>query len=128
MRKKKLLNGIMLLLAVIMIVSGIQLWRVLRDYHQGEQTYDALTRYITLPEAGQESEIENGDTGTQTLTERDSMAETAEPVEEGPQVDFDALKAICPDVVGWILIEGTDINYPIVQGKDNNQYLRRMID
>lgn len=125
MRRKKLLNGIMLLLAVIMIVSGIQLWRVLRDYHQGEQTYDSLTQYITLPESGQDSEAGDESNDTQTLTERDSMVETAE---EGPQVDFDALRAICPDVVGWILIEGTDINYPIVQGKDNNQYLRRMID
>ncbi len=37
--------------------------------------------------------------------------------------DFDALKAINPDVVGWIMIEGTNIDYPIVHSKDNDEYL-----
>ena len=28
-----------------------------------------------------------------------------------------------PDVVGWIEIEGTNINYPVLQGTDNNYYM-----
>ena len=28
------------------------------------------------------------------------------------------------DTVGWIKIEGTNINYPVVQGKDNDYYLK----
>ena len=28
-----------------------------------------------------------------------------------------------PDFVGWITIKDTNINYPVVQGKDNDQYL-----
>lgn len=32
-------------------------------------------------------------------------------------VDFDTLKSVNPDVVGWIYIEALDnINYPVVQG------------
>ena len=34
-----------------------------------------------------------------------------------------SLAQINPDVYGWISIAGTDINYPIVQGKDNDYYL-----
>ena len=33
------------------------------------------------------------------------------------------LKAKYPDMVGWIKIEGTDIDFPVVQGKDNDFYL-----
>ena len=35
-------------------------------------------------------------------------------------IDFDALKKINPDVVSWITIPGTNIDYPLLQGKDNN--------
>ena len=35
------------------------------------------------------------------------------------------LMAINPDVCGWITIEGTNIDYPIVRGKDNQEYLKK---
>jgi len=43
-------------------------------------------------------------------------------------VDFDALKAKNDDVVGWIYLPDSPINYPVLQGEDNNQYLRRLLD
>lgn len=38
-------------------------------------------------------------------------------------VDWDALLAANPDTVGWLYVPGTVINYPVVQGKDNDHYL-----
>lgn len=38
-------------------------------------------------------------------------------------IDWDALKAVNPDVVGWISIPNTHINYPVVQTTDNDYYL-----
>lgn len=38
-------------------------------------------------------------------------------------VNFDNLKKINSDVVGWIKVNGTYINYPFVQSKDNKYYL-----
>ena len=38
-------------------------------------------------------------------------------------VDFAALKAVNEDVSGWIYCEGTEINYPVVQGPSNDTYL-----
>ena len=43
-------------------------------------------------------------------------------------VDFDALKKLNPDVVGWIYQKDTIINYPIMHGKDNDQYLHSDIN
>ncbi len=38
-------------------------------------------------------------------------------------VDFDSLLKTNKDTVGWISVNGTNINYPIVQTKDNKYYL-----
>ena len=37
-------------------------------------------------------------------------------------VDFDKLKKTNSDTVGWINVSGTNINYPVVQTKDNTYY------
>lgn len=38
---------------------------------------------------------------------------------------FDSLLQINSDIVGWLEIEGTNINYPILQAEDNEYYLER---
>ena len=43
-------------------------------------------------------------------------------------MDFSAIRSRCPDAVGWIRIEGTAIDYPIVQGTDNDYYLHHLAD
>lgn len=45
-----------------------------------------------------------------------------------PQPNFDELAAINPDVVGWIYIPGTNINYPVVQTSDNTTYLDHLFN
>lgn len=44
------------------------------------------------------------------------------------ELDLQALREVNPDVVGWILIPDTVINYPLMQGEDNNYYLERTWD
>ncbi len=41
-------------------------------------------------------------------------------------VDFKELTNNSKDAIGWIYSEGTNINYPIVQGKDNEHYLSHL--
>ena len=43
-------------------------------------------------------------------------------------VDFKELKEINSDTVGWIQLNGTNINYPFVQTTDNEYYLTRSFD
>ncbi|MCL2217754.1 MAG: class B sortase [Defluviitaleaceae bacterium] len=47
--------------------------------------------------------------------------------EEVEVVQFDALsaemRAINPDYVGWLRIDGTYVDYPVVRGEDNKRYL-----
>ena len=43
-------------------------------------------------------------------------------------IDFDSLKEQCEDVIGWIEIPGTKVNYVVVQGGDNDYYLHHDIN
>lgn len=41
-----------------------------------------------------------------------------------PEVDWAGLKAINDEVVGWLYVPGTTINYAVYQADDNERYLR----
>jgi sortase B len=43
-------------------------------------------------------------------------------------INWEALRGINPDIVGWVVIPGTRINYPIVQASDNEFYLHHLFD
>ena len=43
-------------------------------------------------------------------------------------VDFKELKERNNDTVAWIQVGGTNINYPVVQAKDNSYYLKHSFD
>ena len=45
-----------------------------------------------------------------------------------PFMDFDETRGVFPDLVAWIQSAGTVINYPVVQGRDNDYYLSRLPD
>lgn len=52
----------------------------------------------------------------------ESNTETPKPVNENI-AKVKSLKMEYPDVVGWLEIGGTNINYPVMQGKDNSYYM-----
>lgn len=43
-------------------------------------------------------------------------------------IDWDRLSMINEDIIGWIKIEDTNINYPILQDNDNLKYLKHSYD
>jgi sortase B len=48
--------------------------------------------------------------------------------EKGFVIDWDALLKRNPDVIAWVKIPDTNIDYPILKGKTNDTYLRHDID
>lgn len=112
--KRSIIIGCSILLCLAVV--GVSLYMILGssdEYQEGSDIYDDLTQYIVPPEPVPDESTE-------------------EPVEaeriQWPEVDFDALRAINPDIVAWLICEGTDINYPIVQGSDNAYYLKHLFN
>jgi len=123
--KRYILLGIAALCIVLMVVGAVQVIRIQLNYRQSAALYEELTGFLCF---------ESAPVGEVQETEEDEDEEDLEEfytLPAGvtlPTVDFDALREINSNVVGWIILEGTQINYPVVHGDDNYYYLHRLFD
>lgn len=56
---------------------------------------------------------------------REEVAEETEDEEDGEAIDWDRLKKINPDIIAWIRVPGTKIDYPVLQCSEWNEYLHK---
>jgi sortase, SrtB family len=112
---------IVLIIAIgTLIFSAYKAIPLFLEYKEGTDEYNDLQQYmsVSVPDIKGEPDV--------AVVEGEVVVE-AEP-EPGPSIDFAALRAVNEDVVGWLYIEALeDINYPIVQGQDNDYYLHRTV-
>ena len=111
-----------LLILALLAVLGYCLWQIVGitdEYQAGEQVYEELEQYIVMPET----------VPVETIVQDETIeAETAPVQIQWPEVDFNALAQVNGDIVGWLYIPGTVINYPVVQGEDNEYYLKHLFN
>ena len=112
-RKRSLASNIILIIAVgIFVFSAYKLINIYSEYHKGDKEYDSIAEEaieIQKP-AEDKKEQKNG--------------EQKPKVHSSLKVDFDKLKKVNKDIVGWIQFDEPErINYPIVRGEDNDKYL-----
>ena len=108
--KRKRTALLLFLLALILLAAGGA--KMYSDY---EKRAAAQREYESLAELARQTREETSE------AESTTEAET-EPTYESP-VKFDELRKINPDIVGWLRIADTKIDYPIVQTGNNETYL-----
>lgn len=94
--------------------AGYQLIREHKERQESADSYSELEEFLSFPEVPPSEENDE--------TVSTESGET-ELVPAGPAVDFTELTSINDDCIAWICIEGTAVNYPVVQGSDNSYYL-----
>ena len=114
-QKKKKKSDVLLTIALIVAIAvfcyaAFNLYHIYTEYKKGTDEYNQIEEMA--------------------VTERDAdSAEVAGPsaqIKPPIEVDFDKLKSVNEDVVGWIYVDALpDISYPIVKGKDNQTYLHQ---
>lgn len=117
-------NGLILLLLLAMTGSGAVLvreWYPALEQHRLDRQLESLAFHRT------DEEKENSGENRQ-----DSQEALPDSAYESP-VDFSALREQNPETVGWLSIReaqknGADLEYPVVQAKDNETYLKTSFD
>lgn len=109
-RKKKggnnIVSNIILVIAIVVFaVSAYKLYGIFSEYNKGDKEYQKIQDLVINTE-------KKDDTKEETFS-----------------VDFEKLLEMNSDVVGWIRFdEPSEINYPVVQGRDNEEYLKRTFE
>ena len=94
------LNVITVCLIGIILVSGYKIGKTMWEYHVAKSAYTSISEKTAKVDPKQFTGV----------------------------VDWKALKKVNPDVQGWLYQKGTVINYPVVQGTDNDTYLQTRFD
>ena len=130
MMPEKLRRGLRAFLVVVFIVAAVFLGRSLWEYHQGEEIYESAKEFVTEEEP-LEIPQEPENTEEVTVKEEKKTIITA-PVSKVKRtytnIDFSGLRSINEDVIGWIQIFGTQIDYPLLLASDNQYYLNHTYD
>ena len=115
MRKKgnTVLAGLIICLLLVFLAAAGKLFGAYLKYQKGDVSYEKLQEYVQEPEEEESPESEK---------------EKEEPKNRYLEIDFAGLKAVNPDVIAWIQIPALDISYPVVQGEDNDYYLKHSFE
>ncbi len=122
--KLKWKNIILILIFLILFITlNISIYNIIKWKLDSNKTNEEIN---TIQENANIEEVQDNK-GTEIIKQAEKIPK------ENPywdyikmnmiDVNFDNLKKINSDVVGWIKVNGTNINYPFVQSKDNKYYL-----
>lgn len=117
-----------LILAALLSGVGYAAYRMIDrglEYQREDHHYSEMQSYVNTQTAA---------APTEPLIPEPEQEETAEPTipiefrYDFPEVDFASLYAVNTEIIGWIYLPDSTINYPLAQHNDNVFYLNRMFN
>lgn len=99
--KKIIKISVVILLIGIMLISSYFIYKNMQEDKEQEEIFEELKNIVTTNETNEEKE------------------------QQEDNVNLNKLYKINNDIVGWLKIENTNINYPVMQTKDRPDYYLR---
>ena len=110
--------SVLSLCVLVALGSGFLVFRDLNQYAESKDAYRDLAGYVEVPE--------------QTASP-ESAPDPTEPKRDDtdivlPSVDFEALRENGPDIIGWLSLPDTVLNYPVTPTENIEYYLNHLYD
>ena len=122
--KRNMMIVLAAVFAAIFLFSGVMLWQDHRDQQESAKVFDSVADLIleeAQPTTAPDAEADSGSIATEPTQ--------SAPVEVSAYEKYAAVYEQNNDFVGWLCIEGTNINYPVMQTPEEpNYYLKRAFD
>lgn len=110
--QKKKVNQIILIIRIIsIVVIIISLYYIYNWYIDNKNSNEIVKEIFNEVEISNEEVIVDNSMQTDIV-----------------KIEYEKLLNINSDTIGWIKVPGTNINYPVVQAKDNSFYLNHSFD
>ncbi|MEE1502653.1 MAG: class B sortase [Acutalibacteraceae bacterium] len=105
--KRFVLKLLLFILTIGIVISSYNVCSVLLEYKKTSVVYDDISSFAVSPE--KETNKDTTNNGLPNIS-----------------INFENLKQINPDIKGWLYNEALGVNYPVIQGNDNSQYLKHL--
>ncbi len=125
---------LLLISSLVFICSAVTVVRIKRQYQTEAALYEEAAVSFTRPSQAMSAGpvTEQGPGQPSQATGETGETEWPEDTEAGRvlvlppiEVDFEELLRINPDIQGWIYCPDTVINYPVLRGATNDDYIHR---
>lgn len=117
-RKRKISMAIVsVLLSVLLLISGVMIYRELSSRQKEKEDFDALAELVEMP-------VTNLPITSEPPAETAETSETKAP--EEPLRDLSPLYEQNSECIGWLCIPDTAVNYPVMHTPRNPQKYLRM--
>lgn len=121
----KLRRILMAVLAIVFCVSAVIFGKSLLEYRKGDEIYESAMEFVEETDVTAAPETE-GEEEKEEKKQQNAPVSTVKRTYAN--VDFAGLQAINEDVIGWIQILGTQVDYPLLDADDNKYYLNHTYD
>jgi len=113
LKRENWIRILRIVLLVVFTLAAFNIGKTYYDYGKADEVYNALQgEYVVITGESSADELV-------ASTERRGLDIT---------IDFKQLLARNEDVVGWLYCPDTVLNYPVVKGEDNDEYLHADLD
>lgn len=123
--KKIIISSIIVILSLLLLYSTVKIIKWMVDSNKANNQIKGLQKNtpITNRKDSKNTEIFNQN---ENIPKTDPYWDYIKM--DMMNVDFNKLKKTNKDVIGWIKLNGTNINYPFVQTNNNKYYLNHSFD